>query len=237
MPRGVGYAEVGMEPVLSFSEWVKKYGHTGFGWSEQNFEEYQNYKRRWQSRLQGRTRVAYAADPQRFETPAEAANRMAEEEWQAGMGLLAGSRAEYEKLGTPEDVQTQYLINREAERNAAAAGRDINRLRGRAAASGLGRTGGTGRQEQLIRSEMTRRNIMGERDIRTGVRSERLGGLERTSGALAQAHLGRSFQLPESGGGTALRRPYQNYDWLYGQQRRPLSTLRKPAGARVIGFG
>ncbi len=237
MPREVGFAEVGMSPQLSFSQWVDKYGNTGFGWSEQNFEGYQGYKQRWSSRFESRVKTAYAADPQKFETPAESANRMAEEEWQTGIGLLGASREQYEQLGGPQDIQTQYMINREAERSGAAASRDINRLRGRAAASGLGRTGGTGRAEGLIRSEMTRRNIMGERDIRAGVRSERLAGIERTGGAAAQAHLQRSWQLPESGGGAAASRSYSNYDWLYGQQKKPLTTLKKPQTSQVIGFG
>jgi hypothetical protein len=162
----------------------------------------------------------------RSPTPAEAAQEMAEQERMAALNLLSGYRDEVRGMGQPGDINTDYLVNRELERNAAAAARERNVARDVYGASGLGRSGGLNTMDRLIREQMTRRNISGERDVRTGVASQRMDLLGPATGSLANVHLGTSWQLPQSGIGQPLQRPYNDYSWLYGTQpKSPLTTV------------
>jgi len=213
MPTQVNPTEIGMQPLLDYYNW-KKQRYAGGGDTSQ--WGYNQYVQQWQTTYQAKSQAAIAANPQQYETPAEAAQRMSEGNWVEGLAALEQNRSMYAGLGQPGDPYTQALINPEMEYNAAVANRGMNTARDAAGASGLGAGGGLTTVERLIREDMDRANIRAMRDIRTGVQGEGRAGVATANQNVAQGFWNRSFELPESGSGAAWNPGYSSYGWAYG---------------------
>jgi len=190
----------------------------------------------------GRAQYARRANQQAAqETPANAAQRMAEEERVTALRLLEDYR---KSLGEIEDPYSERilsdLINTEAERNAAVAGTSINALRQSAAARGLGGSALEAR-ERFLREAAARETAGAARAINAQARPANaahqlaIAGLRgQATGNLADIHLGTGFELPESGQGQAVDRGYTNYDWLYGQGFTPAGNAKRGGTAKAV---
>jgi hypothetical protein len=155
----------------------------------------------------------YASDPSPAAvspSPAVRAQSMALTERSSALRILSQWFNQIMQQKVPFDERVlASMVNKEAERNSAAVRRLTSTLRQRAAASGLGVTGGTLASEQDLLEAATRRTASAERDIRARAAEANaqfrqaqvaLAGQPQTQ--LAGIHLGTGFQLPDIGFGS-----------------------------------